>query len=447
MYTSATLNLPTLRMSAHRSLAAGLLLVVIAGMPATASAQGPTFKGGQVSWKASGELTIEFTIQSAWRRDAYSTANGRCINPLTMASVACSGADAFPETGDVILEAEANTTFDPGDGSAAIGSPAGPLLYLVTSVDLSNNLLHGFALDPASLPSIDLRVTHGYAEAAVYRAALRSASRMATVEGASAHVNNGDKAFRVETLVNVGDAAMASPLGSVPPVVLCGIDEVCSVPVEGFDRTGDGLHFRMSGHFEAGFPDTFVQPGPPQAPNSAAIDSVTGVLTWDTTGATVIAGSRSFYSTQVTIESLTPAITGTIPPPVVGPVVITDTIASKLALDFLIELVAASGTPPEFDPGPIGTAMTVQVNDKVNLHITASDVDDGQTLSMNAYGVPPGAKLKIHDGRRSGKASAQMQWRPAANQIGDHVITFVVNDSGGRQRFGTVVITVVPGSS
>ena len=175
-----------------RVAAAALALVVFTGIPVTVYAQGPTFKGGQVAWSASDDVTIDFSIQSAWRRDAYSTANGRCINPLTTTAVACSGADGFADVGDVILEAEANTMFDPGDGSAPIGSPAGALLYLVTSVDHSNNLVHGFALDPDSLPSVDLQVTHSYPEAAVYRAFLQSSARMAAAEGSSMHVNNGD---------------------------------------------------------------------------------------------------------------------------------------------------------------------------------------------------------------------------------------------------------------
>lgn len=427
----------------RRSVATLLSLCVVAGAPAVASAQGPTFKGGQVAWSSADVLTIEFSIQSAWRRDAYSTANGRCINPITMTPVACSGADGFANVGDVILEAEANTTFDPGDGTDPIGSPAGALLYLVTAVDDSNNLIHGFALDPASLPSVDLKVTHSYEEAAVYRAFLQGSARMAAVEGTSNHVNNPDAAFRVETLVNVGDPAMASPLVSLPPVVRCAIDAVCSFAVEAFDRTGDGLQFRLSGEFEAGFPDAFVQPGPPHATNAAAIDPGTGVFTWDTTGATVIAGARTFYSAQVTVESLTPAITGAIPPPVTGPVVITDTIASKLAVDFLIELVAATGTPPEFTGGPIGTTTTVVVGDRVNERITAAAAADGQTLDVTAYGLPSGARLRINDEKRSGRAAAHLQWRPTADQVGDHVITFSVNDSGGHQQNGTWVITVV----
>ena len=49
-------------------------------MCAPSMVAGQTFKGGQVAWQASDALTIEFSIQGTWRRDAYSTANGRCIS-------------------------------------------------------------------------------------------------------------------------------------------------------------------------------------------------------------------------------------------------------------------------------------------------------------------------------------------------------------------------------
>lgn len=424
----------------------GLLLMGILFAPTPASAQGPTFKGGQITWKATRTRVIDFNIQDAWRRDAYSTENGRCVSPVTLTSVPCSGADGFADTGDVIVEREANTTFDPGDASGPVGSPLGPLLYLITSVDYSNNLVYGNALDPASLPALDFGVTHRYAASGVYRAFVQSSSRMSTVEGTSTHVNNGDQAFRVETLVNVGGPTV-SPLGGVAPVVLCGIDEICKFPINAFDASGDGLQFRMSADFEAaGALGTFFQPGPPHAPNPATIDPDTGVYSWDTTLATVApAGFRTFYSTQVTIESLTPAITGPIPPPVIGTVPITDTIASKIALDFLIELVKASGRRPSFDRGPIGRVVVAKVGRTFRTTISASDRDRHQRLTLNAYGLPLGAVMRPEVPRsRTGEVQSRFTWKPTSNQLGYHLITFVVNDSGNRQRFGSMVVLVEP---
>ena len=39
-------------------------------MCAPSMVAGQTFKGGQVAWQASDALTIEFSVQGTWRRDA-----------------------------------------------------------------------------------------------------------------------------------------------------------------------------------------------------------------------------------------------------------------------------------------------------------------------------------------------------------------------------------------
>ena len=197
-----------------------LLVAAVVCAPLVAFA-GPTFKGGQITWRSMSEFTIEFSIQNAWRRDAYSSANGRCVNPVTMTPVACSGADGFPEVGDVIVEAEGGTTFDPGDASGPIGSPFGPLLFLITSVDYSNNLAYGSALDPDLLPSIEL-VTHTYGAGGVYEAFIDSSDRMAGVEGSSTHINNGNGAFSTDRfhwarrVIGYGPRKRSRPPSRVP---------------------------------------------------------------------------------------------------------------------------------------------------------------------------------------------------------------------------------------
>ena len=74
--------------------------------------------------------------------------------------------------------------------------------------------------------------------------------------------------------------------------------------------------------------------------------------------------------------------------------------------------------------------------------VRASDVDDDQTLTMNAHGLPRGAEIRVRSRGKSGDVAAHLRWRPAPDQVGDHLITFVVNDSGGRQRFGSLAVTV-----
>jgi hypothetical protein len=414
--------------------------LLIFGACSASALAGPTFKGGRVTWKSASTLRIDFSIQGSWRRDVYNSGNGQCINPLTLGVVACSGSDGLPDVGDVILENVGGTTFNAGDGTT-IGSPLGSLLYLVTSVDRSANLIYGSALDPAALPAIDVNVTHTYEEAGVYRAFLSGSDRMGAVESTSMHINNAGQAYRLETLVNVGAVKSASPLAAAAPIVKCAIDAACSFPIAAVDTTGSGLQFRLSSDFEAGSEGQFVQPGPPHG-TEASINAA-GVFTWDTTGATLApAGSRTFYSTQVTIESLTPAITGTIPPPITGPAPVTDTIASKIALDFLIELVEASGAAPVFGAGAIEEVSHATVGKRLRLSVDASDDDPGQTVTLNAYGLPGGAALDTN-GRR-GRVRGVLTWTPTAEQIGNHQITFVATDSSGLQRVGVAVLTVEP---
>src|SRR5690349_4295759 len=107
-----------------RALLLSLLFAVVAIGQASA---GPAFKGGRVTWSSSTTVRIEFLIESSWRRDVYTAANGQCVNPVTLGSIACSGPNGRPGVGDVIVENEGDTTFDPGDGTGAIGSPLGSL--------------------------------------------------------------------------------------------------------------------------------------------------------------------------------------------------------------------------------------------------------------------------------------------------------------------------------
>ena len=412
-------------------------LLVIGAATASAFA-GPTFKGGRVTWKSVTTLRIDFSIQGTWRRDVYTSGNGQCINPLTLGVTACSGSDGSPDVGDVILENVGGTTFNAGDGTT-IGSPLGALLYLVTSADRTSNLIYGSALDPAALPAIDVNVTHTYEEAGVYRAFLSGSDRMGAVESTSMHINNAGQAYRLETLVNVGAVTSASPLAAVAPIVKCAIDAACSFPIAPVDTTGKGLQFRLSRDFEAGPEGQFVQPGEPHA-TDASINAA-GVFSWNTTGATLApGGSRTFYSAQVTIEALSPAITGSIPSPLTGPAPVTDTIASKIALDFLIELVAASGTAPVFTNGPIGEVVSATAGKRVRFHVDGSDADTGQTVTIAAYGLPAGATVES-TGRR-GSARGVLEWTPSLDQIGTHQVTFVVTDSSGLQQVGVTVISV-----
>src|SRR3990172_1453331 len=198
------------------------------------------FRYGHYTWTQAGGNTIEVTLQNAFRRNGYS-----CRDLVSLGVVPCTGPDGLPGVGDVIAEFIGFTQFDWGDGSPSVGSPIGPLLYLVTSIDPANNWLFGLALDPASLPAIDASLSHTYAAPGNYTAFTDSCCRISRVAGVNEHINNPDGGYRVETIINVG-TTNNSPISALPPIILCPIDALCTFLVPGADPDGDSLNFRLS---------------------------------------------------------------------------------------------------------------------------------------------------------------------------------------------------------
>ena len=417
-----------------------LWAVLGGGQPAYAT----HFRYGHINWAPVTGNTVQFTIQNSFRRsfqpgdpdlDAY-----RCIDPATLATVSCSAADGLPGPGDVFQEYIGFTQFLTGDG-AVIGSEMG-LLYVVTSIDPVNEWLFALALDPASLPTVDTTITHTYASAGNFTAAIDSGDRIssASASNVNAHINNPDGGYRVETLVNVG-TGNSSPVSALPPIILCPVNALCSFVVPGADPNADPLHFRLSTSTEAStFPpnppcsSNFCQPGPPFAPNAASISS-TGVYTWDTTGATLgPPGSNTLYSTQVTIEDLNAA----------------GNVESKVAVDFFIQLVSVEVcgdhidndgdgqidedcNPPVFNNPVCGSTTTVNAGGTLSFTVQASDPDSGQTVTLNVAGLPAGATMTPSLPRSGNPVTSVFSWTPTAADVGTHVITFTATDNSGLQ--------------
>src|SRR5262249_28014547 len=155
-----------------------------------------------------------------------------------------------------------------------------------------------------------------------YLAFTDSCCRISSQFLGNAHINNPDGGYRVETLVNVG-TGNSPPVSTLPPIVVCPINDVCQFFIPAGDANGDRVRFRLSTPSQASSFGPFRQPGPPFAPNSPTISSQ-GLYTWNTTGATLgPSGSNTLYSTQVTMEDLDSL----------------GQVKSKTALDFLIQLV------------------------------------------------------------------------------------------------------------
>lgn len=386
------------------------------------------FRYGHYSWETAGGNTIEFTLQNAFRRNGYS-----CVDPGTLGTVACPTADGFPGVGDVFSEFIGGTRFFPGDG-AVIGSPLGPLLYVVTSIDPTNNWLFALALDPTNLPAVDTTINHTYSATGDYLAFTDSCCRISAVSGVNAHINNPDGGYRVETRVNVG-TGNNSPVTALPPIVVCPIGEVCTFLVPGVDPDGDPLNFRLSTSLEASS-GGFVQPGPPFASNAATVNAL-GLYTWDTTAATLgPAGTNTLYSTQVTIEDLNG----------------TGAVKSKVAIDFFIQLIPCPPEgcdPPVFPPPPAGTPPVCETTQVVNVggtltfEVTASDPDVGDTVTLNVAGLPPGATMNPPLPASGNPIASEFFWTPTPADVGTVVVNFVATSPDG-STLCPVTVEVAP---
>lgn len=407
-----------------------LLVVLVAGLVEPAHAT--HYRYGKITWAPAGGRTIEFTIENSWRRSAYTTANGRCrnITAAGLPSTACTGAGNMPAVGDVIEEEQGTnngTRFNPGDGTGLIGSPVGGLLYKVTAIDPANDLLIGVALDPVVLPVANVSlakttVGHTYAADGNYTAFISTCCRVSASGG---HINNADGDYRLETRVNVG-TGNGSPVSSMPPIVQCPLNGVCALLIPGSDPNNDVLRFRLSTAAEAG--SGFTQPGPPEAPNAATVNSATGLFTWNTTGAQT--GSPTLYSAQIMVEDLT------------GP---GGTVKSRVPVDFFIQLVAQAGTPPVFDHPPTPTCgSTINVNPFSNASFTvqASDADALQVVTLNVSGLPANATMTPGLPAVADPVSSTFNWTPTTADAGPHVVTFSATDDAMLQTLCAITVFV-----
>lgn len=278
---------------------------------------------------------------------------------------------------------------------------------------------------------------HLYPGQGNFTARIDSCCRISPLLPPNAHINNPDGTYRVETLVNVG-TANSSPVSSLPPIVNCPQNSVCSFIVPGADSNGDRLRFRLSLPAEAsnGVFRPFVQPGPPHAPSAATI-SPSGVYTWNTTGATLgPPGFNTLYSTQVTVEDLDAS----------------GNAKSKIAVDFFIQLVPKVGDPPVFNSPPTapacGAPLSVKVGEKLSFTIQASDPDPGQTVTLNVANLPAGATMTPALPTTGNPVSSTFTWTPTANDAGTHVITFTATDNSagqaGQQSLCSITVVAVP---
>ncbi|HEV7732924.1 MAG TPA: putative Ig domain-containing protein [Candidatus Binatia bacterium] len=408
-----------------RRLVFGATLVASVFLAGGQPAHATHFRHGQISWSVVAGNTVEFTVQNSWRRNDNPSFNP-CINVATLGTIPCTGPSGFPAPGNVIREDIGDTVFNFGDGSPTVGSPGGRgLLYLVTSIDPTNNWLFGLALDPANLPAIDTTIAHTYATPGNFLARIDSCCRVQAALAPNAHINNPELAYRVETTVTVG-TGNSSPITALPPIVTCPQNGLCTFIVPATDPDGNTLTFRMSAPLEADG-GTFRQPGPSQAPNAATIDANTGVYSWNTVGATLgPVALNTLYSTQVTIEERNGL----------------NVVIGKVAVDFFIQLVPDVADPPVFSAPVCGSTIVLQAGVPNSFNVQASDADAGDVVSLNAAGLPLGASMTPPLPTSGNPVSSVFAWTPLVEQAGSYVVTFTAADQSFQQALCSVTLEV-----
>ncbi|HQY21469.1 MAG TPA: T9SS type A sorting domain-containing protein [Ignavibacteria bacterium] len=333
-------------------------------------------------------LEVTFTLTDAFRRSSYGA----------------------PVVGSIFTESTGATSLIFGD---ATSTPT--LRYVVISIDIANDWLLARALQPGD--DTKESITHVYpAGGGPYQAEIFSSARTGV------EINNPNQSYRVSTIVDVTNGNN-SPISTLPVIVNLVQSPASMFAVPAIDPdAGTTLKYRFATLAEMGG----VSQNPPSAGGfPATIDRVTGIVTWNTTGA-VLGG---LYSCQIIIEDRSSAD--------------TNILRTRVAVDFLILINNACPNPnfPTFvAPSPTcGTVFAGAPGTPISFDITASDLDPGNVL-LNSTGLPPGATMTPVLPQQGNPVSSQFNWVAVA---GVYVVSFTATDSCGAQTICTYSFDIV----
>jgi len=370
------------------ALAPFLLLVLYSFCPTSVYAS--HFRYGHLSWKARPDLgthVAEFSLFNSFRRDGYSG----------------SGPDGRPITGDIITEFIGATTLRFGDGAAL-----GTLDYVVVAFDPVANWIFAKAL--ADRNNVGLPIVHTYSGPGPWNADIDSCCRI------SDSVNAPDGSYRVLTTVNFS-TENAAPVSTLPTIVNCQVGGLCTFSVPAADSDGDTLRYRLSNGSEDG---SISQPA------GLTINGNTGQVSWNTVGRAL-----GLYSCQVTIEARSPS---------------GGALKSQTAVDFLINLSnVVPGTAPVFDESgnfSCGNTFDHVAGRPLTFTVSAFDNDAGNTVTLNAIGLPSGAAMTPSLPRSGNPISSTFNWTPSSAQGGSYVIVFTATDNAGLQSQCSAIVDV-----
>ncbi|HAY32706.1 MAG TPA: T9SS type A sorting domain-containing protein [Ignavibacteria bacterium] len=362
---------------------AAIIAVVLLNVFITNEASASHFRYGHLTYTKNPQNNNEvtFTLTCAFRRSGYGA----------------------PVVGSVITENVGATNLIFGDASS---TPT--LRFRVISIDAANDWLLARALQPGD--DSKESITKVYAAGGPYLAEINTCCRTGV------EINNPNQSYRVSTTVDVSNSN-ASPVSTLPVIVnlVQGVASSFNVPAIDPDPNTT-LRWRFATLVEMGS----VSQNPPSAGGfPASIDNLTGVVTWNTTGA-VLGG---LYSCQVIIEdrdATDPTILRTI-----------------VAVDFLILIAPQCVNPnlPVFNaPTPTcGTVFSEVPGTPISFTVNASDADPGD-ITLNAIGLPPGATMNPVLPLVGNPVSSTFNW---VAQAGVYIVSFVATDACGAQTLCT----------
>jgi len=383
-----------------------VLFGVLLGLSAAASpVLASHFRFGTLTWKklpAVSPLTVEFTLTAAFRRDAY----------------VGSGSDNRVIVGDVFFEVVGATTLATGDFTVPF-DPNNQLRWEVIAMNLKQNWVIAKAeIEDPNAPDKVLQFTYSAPNngGQPWVARVDSCCRTSLPE----HINNPDEGYRVESLVDLDpNKPNEPPKTLITPIVGCELNTVCQFFVLATDPDGDPMRWRLATPAEAGDP-SFVHPGPPNAPNALMVDPNTGLVTWNTTGATLSADPNERfgnYSTQIVIEDLDP---NGLPK------------GGKTSVDFFVEVIKPPPFAPHFDVPPTppsGGTRTVDVGNYLCFDLQASDQDLNDIVELGDASLPQGMQCTY--GPPAHTVTGECLWKPTAANVGGEIVVFTATDNNG----------------
>src|SRR2546422_172057 len=387
------------------------------------------FRGGTLTWEPDPNVIngVNFTLKVFWTRSDFKGG---------------SDTDGFPCPGDIIFNNTATVLWF-ADG-LRFDQHTPPLFFLVTSIDKASKVMETVALRPGS--TTETTIPHKYTRC--------DRGCNPDIIGRQAHVgpvpnrsqqqeDNPSKGWRLGTCVTpcTGDR---SPVPTLPPSCLirlaAGQISKFTFPVSDPDP---GTHYVWTfvtgtdaGQLQVNFFGfapwvRWANPIHPASPDT----STDGSLEANTTGI----ADRTNWSGQVRCAEITDD---------------TQDLVSSTSIDFMVQVIDCSlnATAPSFDAmatlgcgsgttsasaPACGSTVNVTVgHGPLCFPVSASDADGGgpydipekDQLYLSASGLPAGATLEPALPITDNPVASQLCWTPTLADVGDHVVTFSVDD-------------------